>query len=87
MGTCFTRCYSNRTILENQPESDAPGRFKTQRCKKKIFFFLKKHNPTSFISLSADIEGNLVVSLYDYPSLEHTELTMHMGEKLTVVSE
>ncbi|XP_013873193.1 src-like-adapter 2 [Austrofundulus limnaeus] len=58
MGTCFTRCCSNRTILENQPESDSP-----------------------------DVEENLVVSLYDYPSLENTELTMHMGEKLTILSD
>ncbi|XP_037535202.1 src-like-adapter 2 [Nematolebias whitei] len=32
-------------------------------------------------------EETFLVSLYDYPSLEHTELTMHMGERLTVVAD
>lgn len=58
MGTCFTRCHSNRRVLENQPELPTP-------------------RPAE----------SVIVSLYDYPSLEHTELTMRMGERLTIVSD
>ncbi|XP_038150779.1 src-like-adapter 2 [Cyprinodon tularosa] len=58
MGTCFTRCHSHQTVLENQPESVIPGE-----------------------------QESVIVSLYDYPSLEHTELTMRMGERLTIVSD
>uniref|UniRef100_A0A3P9QFP4 Src like adaptor 2a n=1 Tax=Poecilia reticulata TaxID=8081 RepID=A0A3P9QFP4_POERE len=34
-----------------------------------------------------EMSESVIVSLYDYPSFECTELTMHMGERLTVVSD
>ncbi|XP_014866907.1 PREDICTED: src-like-adapter 2 [Poecilia mexicana] len=58
MGTCYTRCQCNQTVLENQSGSATPRQ-----------------------------QESVIVSLYDYPSFEHTELTMHLGERLTVVSD
>ncbi|XP_008282171.1 src-like-adapter 2 isoform X2 [Stegastes partitus] len=58
MGTCPIRCHSNRTILENAPESELP-----------------------------DIQESVIVSLHNYPSFGHTDLTMCIGERLTIVSD
>ncbi|KAM4582020.1 src-like-adapter 2 [Fundulus diaphanus] len=58
MGTCFTRCRCNRTVLGNQPEPPMPG-----------------------------LQESVIVALYDYPEFERTELTMRMGERLTIVSD
>ncbi|CAG5983943.1 src-like-adapter 2 [Menidia menidia] len=58
MGTCFTRCHSNLTVLENPPDSELP-----------------------------ELQESVTVALCNYPTFEDTELTMHMGEKLTVVSD
>ncbi|XP_060926367.1 src-like-adapter 2 [Limanda limanda] len=34
-----------------------------------------------------DLQESVIVSLHNYPSLGHTELTMCMGERLTVISD
>lgn len=89
MGTCPIRCQSNRTILENSAEPVTSGRFvpKSSTCKRK-----NKKNRTWFIVfvcffLSAANEDSIIVSLCDYPSFGRTELTMCIGEQLTVLSE
>ncbi|KAM4588055.1 src-like-adapter 2 [Odontesthes bonariensis] len=58
MGTCFTRCHSNLTVLENPPDSELP-----------------------------ELQESVIVSLHNYPSFEHTELSMHMGERLFIISD
>ncbi|XP_029989672.1 src-like-adapter 2 [Sphaeramia orbicularis] len=35
----------------------------------------------------SDHQDNVLVSLYNYPSFGNTELTMHMGDRLTVLSD
>ncbi|XP_076604129.1 src-like-adapter 2 [Chaetodon auriga] len=58
MGTCPIRCQSNRTILENPPETVTPAH-----------------------------QDSMIVSLCNYPSFGRTELTMCIGEQLTILSD
>lgn len=90
MGTCPIRCQSNLTILENPAEPVTPGRLYPQKIN--IQNKNKKNDWTWFITvtsvfISAAHQDTMIVSLYDYPSFGHTELTMCIGEQLTILSE
>lgn len=43
--------------------------------------------PPSFFFISAAQQDTMIVSLCDYPVFERTELTMCIGEQLTILSE
>lgn len=85
MGTCPIRCRSNLTILENPPELETECRL-NPNMQNDInvgrFSILKL-----CLFFCAAEQESVIVSLYDYPSFGHTELTMRMGERLAILSE
>lgn len=85
MGSCFTRCHSNLEVLENSPESDSPGSFRSQTCIWNIKIPQIKCSP--LLCGSAALQESVIVSLHDYPMFEDTEPIMFAGERLLVVSE
>ena len=84
MGTCPIRCQSNQTILENPPEPLIPGGFYSRVFKTQMK--IRKMCLTKLLFLSA-AQDSMIVSLCNYPSFGRTELTMCLGEQLTILSE
>ena len=81
MGICPVRRRFNISILENTSEPASPGtQVQTHNSK-----MATAATRSGFVSAAR--ENAVTVSLCNYPALGHMELTMRIGEQLTILSE